>query len=62
MPSDDVAMAGEAVDRTIEHVVTIMNILRCERFFKDNVLLKILQSRGLFQFFNDPPAVGGKHF
>ena len=54
-------MAGQAIDRAVEHVVAIVDVLRSECSFKHDVLLKILHAGRLLQFLDDPPAVGGEH-
>ena len=54
-------MARDAVDRPIQHAVTIVNIIRRERALEDDALLNILKARSALQLVQNHLAIGGEH-
>ena len=54
-------MARQAVDRTVEHVVAVVDVLRRERPFEDDVSLEVFHAGCALEFLDDPAAVWREH-
>ena len=59
--AEEFAVAREPVDRAVEHVVTVVNILRRERAFEDDALFDVRHLPGALELLDDHVAVGGQH-
>ena len=55
------AVAGDSVNCSIQHLVSMVNINRRERTLKDDPLFNISQARGALELVENHLAIGGKH-
>lgn len=59
--SEQAAVAGEAVDGSVQDVVAGVDVLGGEGGFEDDSVFQVFQAGGFRELFQDGAAVGGKH-
>src|ERR1700749_4531867 len=56
------AVTGDAIDRAIQYLVSLMNVERSERLLKNDAFLYVDQAGGALQFVENHLAISGEHF
>ena len=59
--AEEGAVRGEAVDRAVQHLVALVDVLRRQRALDHDALLDVLQAGGALELVEDHLAVGGEH-
>ena len=54
-------MTGDAVDRSIQYLISLVDIERSERSLKDDAFLDVNQAGSALQLVENYLAIGGKH-